>query len=375
MSEYNPDDPRRSPDVGHAEYADAERDPMEPLLRRAGFRGLWRTLRQRAARVDATALDESMHDQDVADVLPDTTDQTENEAESYANVKAMLSNGAFERHAAAIAEQQASRPIFAELDSLLQTQSALTKDFYQSSPGEEERQIQGKLDATKADIEEKMSPEYRFFGEKRAELQRGNILIDESDREWPALLGTIQAAAPIQPAPQDAAPFSHYASNTEQISLVTDIGEVKSYLASRLFIDEEKVHDFKNGLPYEDGSPRRITMEAKDEPFQIPLANVVSLQGFDSWLGRGSGGEAAHERRSGFGEVKGRSIDTIMHYASLPTEIPEVSEVHMYIQPDGKVFFDNGSGDSHRIAAAVLRGQESIGAKKITTIPISENIL
>ena len=61
----------------------------------------------------------------------------------------------------------------------------------------------------------------------------------------------------------------------------------------------------------------------------------------------------------------------MMQYASLNTPLPPVGEIRVFVQPNGVVFADNGSGDSHRIAAAYLRGDKSVKAESVAvrTVP------
>ena len=69
------------------------------------------------------------------------------------------------------------------------------------------------------------------------------------------------------------------------------------------------------------------------------------------------------------------SLNVNKLYAGTPSELPSVREMRMYIQPDKKVFFDNKSGDSHRIAAAILRGNKYIETNNLTVYQVDKNYL
>jgi hypothetical protein len=79
-------------------------------------------------------------------------------------------------------------------------------------------------------------------------------------------------------------------------------------------------------------------------PFEIPLKAIISASGFESWVGRGT-----EESRA-----------KIEDYATRETEIPPIKDqLHALVLPNGKIAFL--SENAHRVAAAIKKGQDSIG--------------
>lgn len=96
-----------------------------------------------------------------------------------------------------------------------------------------------------------------------------------------------------------------------------------------------------------------VVIEAQENPMEFPVTAFVSAVGFDSWEGRS------------YGDKEGRpSREVIADYASRPTEIPPVDEAFAMIQPDGEVILE--PINSHRTAAAKLKGQQSLAVKRVT---------
>lgn len=96
-----------------------------------------------------------------------------------------------------------------------------------------------------------------------------------------------------------------------------------------------------------------ISIDATERPIQFPLSAVVSAVGFESWE-TGRGGGAKKDGRS--------SREVIEDYAARDTEIPPI-DVRALILPDGRVVLM--TENAHRVAAAKLRGQESIWVKHL----------
>lgn len=115
-----------------------------------------------------------------------------------------------------------------------------------------------------------------------------------------------------------------------------------------------------------------ITATSADQPIEVPLDHVIDAQSFIDWMGRAPGVKKTRSTNEGY--VTESSFDTIRHYASLSTKIPPISSMEMFVQPDGKVFFNNDDDGSHRLAAAVVKGQESVPAYSLRLRRLQEDI-
>lgn len=196
-------------------------------------------------------------------------------------------------------------------------------------------------------------------------------VVEPDSIEAAALLDALHAAPSIQPPPTTEAPFKSYQSNTKASWRYVAPDAIEDYLKDKIFIDPKKAGvstDNKN----------KIQIQAQPgEKIDVPLGLLVYAQGFDSWNGReGMGsGKDVNGPYAGQYDRKIHSSDVIKHYASLETQLPPVSEINVYIQPDGTMFADNAGGDSHRIAAAILRGQENISAEAVNFVTVDKNII
>lgn len=209
---------------------------------------------------------------------------------------------------------------------------------------------------------------YRNLNLQLSWLRDGTLPASSEDFEANKFLKYINSAPYVQPIKSEEAPFANYASNSDAWQVVSN-EQIESYLEDRLFM---KVRPGITGL-------NKLLIESENgQPMELPLDLFVYAAGFDSWNGREGPGDIKKPGGdySEFYEEAGLSSqDLIKHYASLPSDIPAISKAVVYVQPDGTMFADNSNGDSHRIAAAILRGQESIGAHNITLVPIEENII
>jgi len=197
--------------------------------------------------------------------------------------------------------------------------------------------------------------------DRRQLFSRNTIITDFKSELAQKILGLVNSAELISPV--------------EAKSDRTD-EEKEEYLDSRLIKNTEFLGRASNRSGY------GVNIKAdKDKPIDVPLGLVVNVQGFESWLGRGSRGSEVMDRRldidgtSHAKRVQMTSFDLIKHYAGLKTQIPPVGEMRIFVQPDGKVIADNGSGDSHRLAAAVLKGQPSIPAESVQVYLLKENFI
>jgi hypothetical protein len=98
-----------------------------------------------------------------------------------------------------------------------------------------------------------------------------------------------------------------------------------------------------------------VIIDASSKPIEVPLSSIVSAVGFQSW---------ENGRGDGIGKDNKSSSETIKDYASRPTEIPPLDNAVALILPNGEVVIM--SENSHRVAAAKLRGQKTIQIKHLT---------
>lgn len=127
--------------------------------------------------------------------------------------------------------------------------------------------------------------------------------------------------------------------------------------------DDEAVRHYLRRRPFTNTTPLNgnpvdliITAAKNDEPIQVPVRLIADADGFLSWEGR----NAQKTRSTNTGYVTEPSYNVIKHYAMLPTEAPPIKEMKVYIQPDGKIFFRNIGDGSHRLAAAILKGNSTV---------------
>ncbi len=177
----------------------------------------------------------------------------------------------------------------------------------------------------------------------------------------------IENAPPVSPIDRSVAPFKNFQGNNDELWNYVPHQEVTDYLATKFF--------FETGtIEYEDMTPICCLVKYTNEPkITIPLDLVVKAAGFDDWRGRDP--RIAKSWSSKYGDGEGKSVDVIKHYAGLSSELPPVGSMRMFIQPNGKIFFDNGGGDSHRIAAAILRGQETIETRIVDVYQLKKDYI
>ncbi|MEK7594806.1 MAG: hypothetical protein AAB436_04165 [Patescibacteria group bacterium] len=92
-----------------------------------------------------------------------------------------------------------------------------------------------------------------------------------------------------------------------------------------------------------------VLIKSRDNPMEFPLASIVSAQSFESWE-TGRGPNAIKDGKT--------SPELIKDYAERSTEIPPVVDATAVILPTGEVVLS--SDEAHRVAAAKLKGQETI---------------
>lgn len=94
----------------------------------------------------------------------------------------------------------------------------------------------------------------------------------------------------------------------------------------------------------------------------IPLDSIVSatsLVGWEEGRGKDIYGNDIHKEKSS-------SKDTIAQYAALETTIPPINKLYAFILPNGKMVYE--TENDHRVAAAKMRGQETIQFRGTLTI-------
>lgn len=181
----------------------------------------------------------------------------------------------------------------------------------------------------------------------------------------------ISSALPLSDTEGKMAPFAEYAKNTHESWKYVPPEEVEEFLRAKPFFDTSIITS----------QSRREVAEIRtsmyEEGIKVPLDLIVCAAGFKSWLGRAKGHNKRWSIRSGRDYLDGEmsSLNVIKIYAGTPTDLPPVDIMSMYIQPNGKVFFDNVGGDSHRIAAAVLRGDKNIDARMLFVYELNRDYI
>ena len=177
----------------------------------------------------------------------------------------------------------------------------------------------------------------------------------------------IAQAPSISSLDESKAPFRNFSDNTETLWQHVPLQEVNDYLDKKVFFNTHKI-EHEDVVDYSE-----LFVSKNEKGISIPIDLVVYAAGFSSWKGRPEGANKSWSSKYGSGENK--SSDVIKHYAAMPSELPSVFMMTMYLQPDGKIFFDNAGGDSHRIASAVLRGNKVVTTKRLTLCRLSKNYL
>ena len=184
-----------------------------------------------------------------------------------------------------------------------------------------------------------------------------------------------QLYASIDARPNPDAPFVEYERNTD------DTWKYVGDVAIRSYLQEQTFYPVTPSLSDITGYSVTISHTPSLRDYiEVPTSTLVHAAGFNSWLGRGVNGSGEKRPTTQIARYlspneRFTSINTIKNYAATPGELPPVTHVNTYIQPDGRVFSDNESGDSHRIAAAKLRGDATVKAKHLSVHVLSHNFL
>jgi 2-polyprenyl-6-methoxyphenol hydroxylase-like FAD-dependent oxidoreductase len=180
-------------------------------------------------------------------------------------------------------------------------------------------------------------------------------IVESSSPIATGLLELIDSSPSVAGNSNKGAPFANYRENNDLLWQNVSDKEVISYLKNRVFVQINRERPEPDLV---------IDTNEDDEGIMIPLDNVVGAQGFNSWTGwsvEGAGLKDLEGQPFGIGALS--SLNAMKMYAGMPSELPPVSEMEMYIQPDGMVLFY--AGDAHRTGAAILRGYEHVRAEKL----------
>jgi hypothetical protein len=374
----DPDTLFAEPYVGHAERADGSSDqgqeqqeyvvPLEPSPQKLSVRGLKNVLRfgqrRNDSRVQARQEDEGLNQAEISET--DTTSEFHQAVSEYVTDTALVGR-------VRELKRVLDTPLFRQIGTFHQYMTQSRADMH-AALRRGDREQANRYDAEYDDrqkqeydpIEAKDKEAYNQHKRALDEAERGRITLSSEDPGTEALLDHIKSAHLPGWSPDDRAdaPFAGYKDNTTEAWQQVPDEDVRSFLSAKAFLDVSRYGN----------KTRSVTVEAKkDSPLEVPSDSIVYAEGFTSWQGQGEG--RRRNANSEYGNEEMSSLDVIKHYAGLPTEIPPVGEIRAYIQPDGTVFCDNESGDSHRIAAALLRGQATVKAEKITFIPLDKNVL
>jgi hypothetical protein len=181
----------------------------------------------------------------------------------------------------------------------------------------------------------------------------------------------IQNAPALSSQEEATAPFSNFSQNTDTSWKHVPREKVEEYLRNKLFFNTRDIdYDLIKQLA-------EIRSKDSVKKIMIPLDLVVCASGFDDWTGRSRGitkdWRIVYGGKTVYGNMPSTNVS--MLYAGTPSELPPVNKMSMYIQPDKKIFFDNAGGDSHRIAAAILRGDKNIETEKLVVYQLDKNYL
>lgn len=136
-------------------------------------------------------------------------------------------------------------------------------------------------------------------------------------------------------------------ANTLLDSILSNAPNADVINESRLFISNSKLNNLASSS-FEEGRTIYI-LTSKD--VNIPLGMFISAESFESWRGR----KESHSK-------DGRpSSEVIYEYSEMKTTPPPIEIAEAYLLPDGRIYFK--SENSHRLAAAIKRGDEYVRFK------------
>lgn len=203
---------------------------------------------------------------------------------------------------------------------------------------------------------------------KKLKLELGAI---EKSRKEEEIYKMINGAQLVAPLDRSKAPFKGFSDNNKERWNYVPNDEIEQYLESKFFFNTHTIdpEDVKEIIT--------LRKESDGTPIKIPLDLVVCATGFDDWRGRSKQFNKSYTSpyTKNMANNEMSSLNVIKHYANLPSNLPSVSVMRMFIQPNGTIFFDNSGGDSHRIAAALLRGENTIDAETVVVCQLDKDYL
>lgn len=273
---------------------------------------------------------------------------------------------------------QLQDPVIAHYGQLHDEKIEATKKMYEADKGhdrEESQEQEAKINQLSVEqnkFSEEDRAKYENIRRQLSFLDRHTYTVESDSIEARVIQELLSQAPCIQPTDGGTAPFANWGQNNPESWQYVPDSEVRSFLSKRRFIDTTTVQGAAQP------NDMRIETGRGDQPLDVPLDLIAGLPSFDSWLGRGVAGSTEKKVSGPYAKYYNRkapSHELIKHYASLPSELPPVDTVRLFIQPDGTVFGDNAGSDTHRIAAAVLRGDTTIKANNLTIKCLEENII
>lgn len=253
----------------------------------------------------------------------------------------------------------------------LEAKKAKLDNLITEAAGDEEKQWEINKDIKLIQAEMREDPSYFDCISLLGKLQRIEdpydpaILLDASDKRATTILTYMfEAAKRTQIEQNKEAPFKEHSNNSQNEWLLVTSKSVDEYMKSRLFFETD-------GITYD---TNKIVIEAGTaDGIDVPLDMFVYASGFKSWAVGNTGKPILQE--SEYGSYDTRSIDVMKHYAALPSVLPPINTVNVYVQPNGKIFADNANGGSHRLGAAILRGDSTVKANEVRVVTVKRNYI
>lgn len=150
------------------------------------------------------------------------------------------------------------------------------------------------------------------------------------------------------------------ASDTDKVEPITDLLKQTPRLSDTTFTQV---------LPTLEGGRSAIFIVGDSaHPIEVPTANIVSAESFDSW----EEGRGKLSKMSDNGREK-TSREVIEDYASRDTDVPPIESVVGYIQPNSLIVYRVKAG-SHRAAAAIMRGDEYLATSNLTLVKLDQDL-
>lgn len=182
-------------------------------------------------------------------------------------------------------------------------------------------------------------------------LALGNAPRDElgnvtpTDRQRAEIIRALAQFEGILPA--ESYDETKVASGVERARKLVDSGKSTDFLSRLLLVVN------RSDLP-EDGNQLRIQLNGE---LAVDPRRIVGVQGLQNWQGVAYNAQHMIITKQEEGESSGRSrpnYELIDDYATRPTQLPPANGIDLFLAPEGIFAY---SHDSHRVAAAQLRGE------------------